>query len=177
MAKTNIHFDIDWQSLRRVLMEYGEYFIQQARNDLGSNRSYASGKLGDTMETDVQIYDDHYEVNIILQDYWKYVDNGRNPGKFPPPNKIKEWIQIKPVTPYPGKNGKLPTTDQLAFLIGRKIATKGIDPAPFFKKNIRPTEEHFKEAIALAIDEDVARWIETEVLQKAIYEDLFSVFK
>ncbi len=170
MAKTNIHFDIDWQSLRKVLMEYGEYFIQQARNDLGNNHSYASGKLGDTMKTDVQIYDDHYEVNIILQDYWEYVDNGRKPGKFPPPNKIKKWIQIKPVP-----RGKLPTVDQLAFLIGRKIATKGIDPAPFFKKNIRPTYEHFKEAIALAIDEDVARWIETEVLQKAIYEDLFDV--
>lgn len=175
MKGVDINFDIDWISLRKVLEEYGEYFIQQARNDLGQNHSYASGKLGDTMETDVQIYDGHFEVNIILQDYWKYVENGRKPGKFPPPNKIKEWIRIKPVVPYPGKNGKLPTTDQLAFLIGRKIATEGIDPAPFFKKNVKPTYDHFKEAIALAIDEDVARWIESEVLKKAVYTQLFSI--
>lgn len=195
-------------------MEYGEYFIRQARNDLSKNHSYASRALGDTMEADVQIYDDYFRVSIILQDYWKYVDDGRKPGKFPPPNKIKEWIRIKPIRPKPLKDPvesmsyaiqkkikkkkgyapprevlvnwiekkgikprEYPTTDQLAFLIGRKIATKGIDPAPFFKKNIKPTEEHFEEAIALAIDEDIARWIETEVLQKAVYEDLFSVLK
>ena len=174
MAK-NIHFNIEWTSLRKVLQEYGDYFIQQARNDLGKNKSYASGKLGDTMTTDVQIYDDHFEVNIILQDYWRYVEEGRRPGKFPPVNRIKDWIAIKPVHPYPTSSGRLPTVDQLAFLIGRKIARDGITPRPFFKKNIKPTYDHFATAIALAIDDDVARWVESEVIQKAVYEELFKI--
>ena len=166
---------IRWTHLRQVLEEYGAYFIQAARNDLGANHTYASGLLGDTMRSIVQIYDGHYEVDIELQDYWYYVDNGRRPGKFPPPNKIKEWIRVKPVTPYAMSNGKLPTVDQLAFLIGRKIAKEGTDPQPFFQKNIKPTYEHFQEAIALAIDEDVAEYIEELVLRRGLYEDLARV--
>ena len=176
MAGVNIHYNIQWTSLYKVLEEYGKYFIDLARADLGANRSYASGKLGDTMTTDVQIYDDHFEVNIILQDYWKYVEKGRRPGKFPPPQSIINWISIKPINPYPTSNGKIPTTQQLAFLIGRKIATKGIAPKPFFEKNKKPTYDHFVTAIALAIDEDVARWVESEVMQKAIYQELYKIF-
>ncbi len=172
---TNIHLNIEWTSLRKVLEEYGDYFISLARQDLGRNRSYASGTLGDTMTKDVQIYDDHFEVNIILQDYWRFVEEGRRPGKFPPPQRIKEWISIKPVNAYPTTNGRVPTVDQLAFLIGRKIATKGIAAKPFFKKNEQPTYEHFATAIALAIDEDVARWIESEVVQKMLYNNLFKI--
>ena len=166
---------IRWTHLRQVLDEYGEYFIQAARNDLGANKAYASGLLGDTMESIVKIYDDHFEVDIELQDYWYYVDNGRRPGKFPPPNKIREWIQVKPVIPYEAKNGRVPTVDQLTFLIGRKIANEGTDPKPFFQKNIAPTYEHFKEAIALAIDEDLAEYIEDLVLQRTLYKTLFGI--
>lgn len=167
---------IQWTHLRQVLQEYGEYFIQAARNDLGANKSYASGLLGDTMQTIVNIYDDRFEVNIELQDYWYYVEHGRRPGKFPPPNKIKEWIQIKPVTPYAMPNGKLPTVDQLTFLIGRKIAREGTEPRPFFEKNIKPTYEHFQETIALAIDEDIAAYIEDLITRQGLYDDLFKVF-
>lgn len=176
MAGVNIHYNIQWTSLYKVLEEYGKYFIDLARADLGRNRSYASGKLGDEMKTDVQIYDDHFEVNIILQNYWKYVEKGRRPGKFPPPNVLEDWIRIKPVNKYPSTNGKIPTDQQLAFLIGRKIATKGIAPKPFFEKNKKPTYDHFVTAIALAIDEDVARWVESEVMQKAIYQELYRIF-
>ena len=166
---------IKWTNLRKVLEEYAQYFIQAARNDLGANKSYASGLLGDTMRSIVQIYDDHYEVDIELQDYWQYVEHGRRPGKFPPPNKIKEWIEIKPVHPYPDAKGRMPTVDQLTFLIGRKIATEGTDPRPFFEKNIQPTYEHFQEAIALAIDEDLAEYIQEMVLERDLYQTLFGI--
>ena len=166
---------IKWDNLRRVLQEYGEYFIQSARDDLQANKTNASNLLTDTMRSIVQIYDDHFEVDIELQDYWYYVDNGRRPGKFPPPNKIKEWIKIKPVMPYADKNGRVPTVDQLTFLIGRKIATEGTDPQPFFKKNIKPTYDHFQEAIALAIDEDLKVYIEDLVLQRTLYKTMFGI--
>lgn len=181
------HLDtIAWTNLRRVLQEYGDYFIQAARDDLGANGSNASFGLNDSMKTLVDIYDDHFEVNIELEDYWYYVEHGRKPGKFPPVNKIREWIEVKPVMPRPmtlvrhNKSGDkqytvTPTVDQLAFLIGRKIANKGTDPQPFFEKNIRPTYDHFQEAIALAIDADLGEWVEQLVVQQMLYNELGSM--
>ena len=166
---------IEWIHLRQVLYEYADYFIELAQADLMKNDSFATGTLYDTMRSIVQIYDDHYEVDIELQDYWYYVEHGRNPGKFPPPNKIKDWIIAKPVMPYTMKNGKLPTTDQLTFLISRKIATEGIDPRPFFEKNKNKTYAHFKDAIAEAIDMDVADYIEQTVIRGEAYKKLFEM--
>lgn len=167
--------NIEWTHLKKVLDEYGEYFIRQARANLGKNRSNASMTLNDTMRSIVEIDGTHFSVSIEIQDYWDYVEYGRRPGKFPPVNRIKEWITVKPVRPYPDSRGKLPTTDQLAFLIGRKIATKGIEPRPFFNPAKEDTEKHFELAIALAIDEDVAAFIENHVLQQVVYDELFKV--
>lgn len=165
--------DIDWKHLMEVLERYGEYFIQQARANLGANRSNATGTLSDTMKSIVTIGQTHFKVEIELQTYWDYVEKGRKPGKFPPVNKIKEWIQVKPVRPYPDARGKLPTIDQLAFLIGRKIYREGIDPAPFFKPALEDTKRYFELAIENAIDEDVASFIEEHVINQMVYNDLF----
>lgn len=167
--------NIEWKHLLAVLDRYAEYFIQAARRNLGQNGSYASGLLGDSMKPIVTINGDSFKVEIELQSYWDYVENGRRPGKFPPVNRIREWIAVKPVRPYPDSRGKLPTVDQLAFLIGRKIATKGIAPKPFFNPAKEETERYFAEALALAIDEDVSSFIEKHVLMQGVYDELFKV--
>lgn len=167
---------IKWTHLRDVLQQYGDYFIQLAREDLQANRTNASYTLSDTMKTIVQIYDDHYEVDIELQDYWYYVEHGRRPGGFPPINKIREWIRVKPVIPEVDKNDKLPTVEQLAWAIRGKIAKEGTDPQPFFEKNKKITFDHFQEAIALAIDEDVAEYIEDLLVNQGLYDSLFKAF-
>ena len=41
-----------------------------------------------------------------------------------PKEAILQWIKIKPVIPRPDENGKIPTPEQLAFLIGRAMAGK-----------------------------------------------------
>lgn len=167
---------IKWTHLREVLQQYGDYFIQLAKDDLQANRTNASYTLSDTMRTIVNIFDDRMEVDIELQDYWYYVEHGRRPGKFPPVNKIKDWIRVKPVTPYADSKGRIPTVDQLAFLIGRKISKEGTDPQPFFEKNKKITYDHFQEAIALAIDEDVAEYIEDLLVNQGLYDSLFKAF-
>lgn len=96
------------------------------RNELTNQGKVASGKLRDFK---VEIVQDDRWFNIIfnLEHYWKYVENGRSPGKFPPIDAILNWIKIKPVVPHPIRN-RVPTTKQLAFLIARSIAQKGIKP-------------------------------------------------
>lgn len=165
---------IKWTNLQRVLEEAGEFFIKEARANLGANRSYASGTLGDTLEKIIEINDNAYSLKISLQDYWKYVENGRKPGKFPPPWAIQEWITVKPVKPYPLNNGKLPTIKQLSYLIGRKIAEEGIQPKPFFEPAKQATKERWQAAIDYAIEEDVKNYVEDLVVQQILYEGLFN---
>ena len=76
--------EIEWTNLKRVLLEYAEFFIEQARDTLIANDSWASGKLANTMEPIIEVTDNHYSVKIRLEDYWKYVESGRPPGKGVP---------------------------------------------------------------------------------------------
>ena len=70
----------------------------------------------------------HYIITLTLPEYARYVEYGRKPGKFPPVDKIKEWIRVRRILPTPLANGKLPTENQLAYLISRKISLKGTKP-------------------------------------------------
>lgn len=83
----------------------------------------ASGKLED-FTTDVEIDENKFRIIFNLEEYWKYVEYGRGPGKMPPISKIEEWIRIKPIVPN-AVDGKVPDTRQLAFMIARKIGRVG----------------------------------------------------
>jgi len=93
-------------------------------------------------------------VSLKLADYWKYVEHGRKPGKFPPVDKIISWIKNKPVLPYE-VNGKLPTENQLAYLIGRKIATEGIEAGNQLRSTLEQANSYYLERIREAITKDV----------------------
>ena len=80
---------------------------------------------------------DVWLLTFNLPKEWAYVEAGRRPGKFPPPDAIRQWIQVKPLVPRAGKNGKVPTIRQLAFLISRKIAEKGISARPILSTTLQ----------------------------------------
>lgn len=69
---------------------------------------------------------------ISMNDYGTFVNDGRRPGKFPPRQKIEDWINKKGIKPKTLKSGKTPTLRQLGFLIGRSISRNGIQPVRFF---------------------------------------------
>ena len=135
--------DIKWTHLRKVLSDYGTYFIDLARKYLGQNGSYASGTLGDTMTFEVKIDDERMAVGVEMEDYWQYVEYGRKPGKQPPVERIMEWIKVKPIKIKPYTY--TPSIKSLAFLIQRSIKEdKGYAPPQsalqdwIEKKGIRP---------------------------------------
>ena len=96
------------------------------RAQLDEKNINASGKLRDTVETVVEIRGNKIVISLNLQDYWKFVEEGRPPGGYPPPPNIANWIKIKPVIPD-ARSGKIPSDRQLVYLISRKIATKGYE--------------------------------------------------
>lgn len=87
-----------------------------------------TGEMANSMKWETTIISNGYLITISLKDYAYWLENGRKPGKFPPVNKIKEWVRARRILPRPLPNGKLPTENQLAYLIGRKISKVGTKP-------------------------------------------------
>ncbi len=162
--------DIQWTNLTEVMNILGQKLITLYREKLDEENVNASGKLYNSLQQIIQIDGDKYELDLRLEDYWKYVENGRKAGKWPPVDKIKEWIRIKPVLPYPDNNGRLPTESQLAFLIGRKIANEGITPRPLLERSI--DEIDFEKEIKIAVQADIEAYL--KVKWDAFINELFN---
>ena len=145
---------MEWKNLKEALETYGQVLEDTYREELADADAFASGRLFDSIKHIVQIDDKTIELSLELEDYWKYVEEGRAPGKFPPLGKIEEWIRIKPVAPYPDAKGRVPSNEQLAFLIGRKIAEEGIEGRHLLERSIESTQDWI-DLIEDAIDLDI----------------------
>lgn len=132
-----------------------EELYKRKLTDKGINASY---KLLNSVETVVRRNDDEFTVTINLEDYWIYVENGRGPGKFPPIDKILEWIRVKPVIPYSDSRGRLPTEEQLAFLISRKIAEQGTEGRKVLYETVEELNRYYLPLLQQALDRDFARF-------------------
>jgi len=100
---------------------------------------------------------------VLVPDYYIYAENGRRPGKFPPPDAILKWIQFKRLVPSPGRNGKVPTTNQLVYLISRKIATKGTEGKHLLQQTIDETYDGLVDNLVEAIADKIEKEIEKDI--------------
>lgn len=60
-------------------------------------------------------------IKITAPYHARIMEDGRRAGKFPPPQEILKWVRLGKIV----KRGDI-TDEQLAYLIGRKIAREGI---------------------------------------------------
>jgi len=146
------------QNFLSTLNEYAQKAKELYKRKLTDKEINASYKLLNSVETVVRRNDDEFIVTINLEDYWYYVENGRGPGKFPPIDKILEWIRVKPVIPYTDSRGRLPTEEQLAFLIARKIANEGTEGRKELFETVDELNRHYLPLLQKALDDDFARF-------------------
>lgn len=156
---------MEWKNTKLVLDEFGKQFIDAYRSGLDAKNANASKGLYNSLNFEVKIGKQSISLDILLNDYWKYLEYGCKgtetsypdayyPAHFPPTKAIEEWIKIKPVIPEQ-RNGKLPTQKQLAFLIARSINRKGIEPRFIFRDAVDDIWEQLKDALNEAIEKDV----------------------
>lgn len=142
------------ENLLATLRDYSQRVEQDYKDRLIADDKKATGTLINSISTQVKTSNGLvYDVVINLADYWRYVEEGRKPGKFPPPDAILKWIKVKPVIPRP-YNGKVPTQKQLAFLIGRKIATEGIEPGNQLKETVDALNAEYIPKFEAALKKD-----------------------
>lgn len=141
-------------NLMSALQDYGDAAAEMYRNRLIGDGKVASGKLLDSVRAKVAYRGTEFVVFLELEDWWRYVEKGRKPGKWPPRDKILEWIRIKPVEPRPDKDGNLPTEEQLAFLIQRKIGTEGIEAGNQLAETLEDLNRQYLPILQQAIEKD-----------------------
>lgn len=129
----------------RIIQNWGNELISQMQNRLRSNKTNASSSLSQSIEPNIKSKQNGYNLSILMNEYWLYVEEGRKPGKMPPIKNIYEWIQNK--RPLQAKIAQAPdtiaATKSLAYVIARKIAKKGTKAQPFISPSLKQvtTEE------------------------------------
>ena len=148
----------DFPKVYEVLERYAKEFIEQYKLNLVQSGRPASGRLADSLGYKVNLGTNVYAVDISLLEYWKYIESGTRPH-WPPVSAIREWIKVKPVIPRPFENGKLPTEQQLAFLISRKISRVGTEGINDFQRANDEIFARMEKSIAEAVTEDLQRQV------------------
>lgn len=158
---------MEFKRVEDVLINYALLVRDGYKEKLASEGINASGSLSNSVQAMVDVNGTQYEVYLTLNDYWKWIEGGRPPtqqnGDGELRRKILEWIKVKPVIPTPF-NGKLPTEEQLAYLISRKIHTLGYEGKQPLQKTIDELEDMMFEDLQNAMAEDIAEEVDKIML-------------
>ena len=128
----------DNDGVTRIIQNWGNELIKQLQNNLLKNKSNASSSLSQSITPEITQPATGYNLSIMMQDYWFYVENGRKPtqggGNGQLYKNIYEWIQNKAdiqskiISKSPDR---IAATKSLAYVITRKIHREGTKARPF----------------------------------------------
>lgn len=153
-----------YEYLTDTLQLWGEIIAEEYKNRLDNEGITASGKLSESVKMVFNQNGALFEVSLQLEQYWKAIEEGRQPtqngGNGELRRAILDWIKVKPVLPRPMENGKLPTDEQLAYLISRKIHREGYSG----RYPLKRTMDELRDEIYKDIKEAVSKDLEKEVM-------------
>ena len=153
-----------WEKTYEVLKEYAIELRNTLQDSYITDDRIATGDLLNSVEYIIEKDDRQIEVSLQLKEWWKYVEEDTKPH-FPPPDAMLNYIKAKPVLPKQDKNGKLPTPNQLAYLIGRKISEVGTTGTHNVRDTVRLMNERYEEKIGQAISEDINNELDVILIQ------------
>ena len=146
-------------NLLAVLEDLATDIRENYKDHLELHDRIASGDLLRSVSTEVEVNGTTYTVWLNLADYWQYVENDTKPH-WPPKAAIDRWICIKPVLPRPDGSGRIPTPDQLSFLIRRKIAREGTKGSHDLRDTKNAVLPAYEERLLEALERDALNYIE-----------------
>lgn len=138
-----------------VLKEYAAAAEDLYKDNLLADGRVATGELIDSIHAEVVTADRIVAVDLHLADYWKYVEFGTAPH-WPPPGALLRWIEAKPVIPRPDARGRIPTPQQLDYLIRRKISQVGTEGKPTLATTVEELNGQYLPLLEDAIAADLS---------------------
>jgi hypothetical protein len=126
----------DLINTEQACKEFMDIFMTELRNQLASLGKAVSGNLINSLSYTISRTNNGFDCILNAADYLSVVDEGRRPGSFPPLDKIEIWAEAKGI--------KIGTPRQTAFVIGRSISEKGIQPTDVINKSFDAAFERYK---------------------------------
>jgi hypothetical protein len=136
-------------ALTRVLGSIGSIVKRELVRELPKATSTLSRSIAYEVDDDGQIW----ELRVEAEDYFKYVEGGRRPGKMPPLKKISDWCIVVGITA------------SAAYPIARKIAENGIKPKNILRNLIEQRETSFTSIIDTALTQDIEQELDDILTQ------------
>lgn len=176
---------MDLSNLERYLKDWGNEVVRlskkQLRDDKGNTR------LGESIRVEVKPDINGVDVTFYMLDYGTFLDKGVSGNKVkrsftnwrggssvspysyktlqPPPDILSKWIKKKGIKPKGLGRGRDKNTGQfisnLAYLIGRKIKSRGIPSISFFQEPLGIKYSELQNEIASKFKEDFETYITT----------------
>jgi len=147
-------------NVEKELKNFAKYVVTKARVNLRGSDKNSSGKLAKSLDSDVKVSKNSFQLAFMMEDYGVFQDKGvrgksssakapNSPFKFGSgtgrkgglSEGINKWVKRKRFQFRDKKSGRFLSYDSTAFLISRSIYQKGIAPSLFFTK---PFEKAFK---------------------------------
>jgi hypothetical protein len=142
---------------------------------IGNYKVNNTGTLKNSIDYRVESneFTGEFEVIITMEDYGADIlfNEGRRPGKFPPPDDIRDWARLK----IPNFGG-LSMTEQkgLVYVISRAIKRRGIGAVDIFGLVTPQVEKEFEDFYnELIAGEDLSKIPGLEDIQSAFDRIIF----
>ncbi len=158
-----------YNEIEKVLVKYARLIRDRYKNNLKNLNINATNNLARSVKVRIERRNNEFEVELKLAEYWKWVEEGRAPGKMPPIDAIVKWVQVKKA--FRSVKG-IKAQKSVAFRIARKIGergTKGRFPLDKTKEELYPL---MMKELRIAMDKDIS-----EDLNKIMIELPTNTFK
>lgn len=137
-------------SVERIFENFGVQLKKDLQKSFEDKQKVKSAKHGtpfnenSNLQNSIKYYvketSSAIEFQLLMADYWPYVDKGRRAGPVSQEGvrKIENWIKIKGIDPRKGNKAInfQSAVKSMAFAVARKISRKGYQGTGFYSKII-----------------------------------------
>jgi hypothetical protein len=132
----------------RAMKELAALFEQALKNNLAKPYPYAPGYFGQRRKKGIRnmtkktgaLYNSikvsfdpaTKQIKVNMLDYWRYVNDGRQPGKYVPLKPLMDWIKTKGLNRDTRGRFKKFNIKSTAFAMSASIKKFGIQPTNFY---------------------------------------------
>jgi len=154
------HTELEFKKFADKVIHRAKFYLKRRKK----NTKEAS--LSKSLAYKLKVYPSGgLELGFEAADYFRFVEEGRKPGKMPPISAIAKWIKIKPIRLRNLNTGQfIKKTDtninSVAYLIARKIGAFGVKPTWFFRDAFKMHYKRINKDIIKAYAKDVVKFME-----------------
>lgn len=172
--------EVEFEAVNTALKDWGQKIVDAIGNDLPRTKD-VEGNLRNSIQFEFSKFGFPIVFQIRMADYWRFVDEGRKPGTWPPIDVIRQWIVNKQLAfnttetlrplhgSFPKRGLKANITKKqslvsdserqlrsLTFLFSRKIKRDGIAPTPFVTDTLTPDSiAELQTNLSIAFKQDI----------------------